>query len=57
MRQIVEEAGYVGVEHIAIPLPSQLQDFLHRIMAASSRPEAIGMIVKLRLEDRTQQTP
>jgi site-specific DNA recombinase len=57
VRQVVEETGNVGVEHVTIPLPSDLQDFLYRVMAASSFPETIRMIVKLRLEDRTQQTP
>ncbi len=55
--EIVEEAGNIGIEYITIPLPSQLQDLLHRLMAASSWPEAKRMIVKPCLKDRIQQTP
>ena len=55
--EIVEETGDVGIEHPTVPLPPQFQDLLHRLMTASSWPEAVRMIVKLGLEDRTQQTP
>jgi len=57
VRQVVEESGNIGIEHPTVPLPPQFQDFLHRIMAASSGPKAIRMIVKPRLEDRVQQAP
>ena len=56
MRQVVEEAGDVSVEHMAVPLLPDFQDFLNRLMAASSGSEAIGMIVKLCLKDRVQET-
>ncbi|MDH3886317.1 MAG: hypothetical protein OET63_19000 [Desulfobacterales bacterium] len=57
MGEMIETTGDVGVEHPTVPLPSQFQDFLYRIMTASSDPEAIGVVMKLRLEDRVQQAP
>ena len=38
-------------------LPPQFHDFLHRLMAASSGSEAVGMIVEHLLKDRVQETP
>ena len=57
VRDVVEEPLDVGVEYVGVPLPMEFQHPLHGLMTVACRPEAIGVVVKDPLEERTQEEP
>jgi hypothetical protein len=55
VRQVIEESGDVGVEYVIVPLPPEFEHLFDRLMTTSARPEAVRVVVKPSLEDRTQE--
>jgi len=47
----------VGVEYITVPLPMELSHPRNRLMTVASRSEAVGVVVKDLLEERTEEAP
>jgi len=54
MREVIKEPLDVGVEYVCVPEPMELLQPPHRVMAASPRPKAEGVVVKDFFEQRTQ---
>jgi hypothetical protein len=55
MWEIVEEPLDISVEHMVVPLLMEFQDFAHGHVAIAVWPEAIRVIVKQPLKERTQE--
>ena len=57
VRQVIEESGNVSIEYVTVPLPPEFEYPFDRLMAVAARPEAVRVVVKPSLEDRTQELP
>jgi len=57
VRQVIEESGNVSIEYMTVPLPPEFEYPFDRLMAVAARPEAVRVVVKPSLEDRTQELP
>src|SRR5207302_7980545 len=55
VRDVVEEPLNVGVEYISVPLPMEFDHPCHGHVAVPLGPEAIGVVMKDPLEERTQE--
>ncbi len=55
VRQVIEKSGYVSIEYVIVPLPPEFEYPFDRLMTTSARPEAVRVVVKPSLEDRTQE--
>jgi hypothetical protein len=57
VREVIEETLDVGVQHKPVAAFMVFEDPRDGPVAVASRAEAVGRVVKLRLEDRRQETP